>query len=143
MPATPAERTTPDAPVAAGETAGPIEVVAAMFAALEAGDIDAIDRLYADDLVVWTNFAKVEAPKAPSLKLVAWLARSVRGLRYEIVARHEIADGVVQQHILHGTAPDGTELHAPACLVVRVRDGRIVRIDEYLNVADVAALMAG
>ncbi len=141
MPATPAERTTPDA--SRGQPAGPIAVVAAMFAALEAGDIDAIDALYADDLIVWTNFTKVESPKSPSLKLVAWLARSVQGLCYEIIARHEIADGVVQQHVLHGTAPDGTELHAPACLVVKVRDGRIVRIDEYLNVADVAALMAG
>ena len=126
-------------------TASAREVVDAFFAALEAGDVETMDRLYADDLVVWTNLTKVDAARAPSLKLVAWLSRKVTNLRYEIVARHDItlADGtagLVQQHVLTGLAPDGTDLRAPACLVIAVRDGKITRIDEYLSAADVEPL---
>ncbi len=126
-------------------TASAREVVDAFFAALEAGDVETMDRLYADDLVVWTNLTKVDAARAPSLKLVAWLSRKVTNLCYEIVARHDItlADGtagLVQQHVLTGLAPDGTDLRAPACLVIAVRDGKITRIDEYLSAADVEPL---
>jgi uncharacterized protein len=120
-------------------------VIEAFFAALESGDIDAMDALYAEDLVVWTNLTKADAARAPSLKLVAWLSRKVQNLHYEIIARHDItlpdgSEGLVQQHVLTGRAPDGTELRAPACLVIAVRNGKITRIDEYLNGADVESL---
>jgi ketosteroid isomerase-like protein len=128
-------------PASASDPTSAIEVVDRFFAALEAGDVEAMDALYAPELVVWTNLTKIDAERAPSLRLVQWLARTVQGLRYEIVARHEIPGGVVQQHVLTGRAPDGTALSAPACLVVLVRDGLITRIDEYLNGDDVAALM--
>lgn len=132
-------------PASTAESPGARAVVDAFFMALESGDVEAMDALYADDLVVWTNLTKVDAARAPSLKLVAWLSRKVADLRYEIVARHDItlpdgAAGLVQQHVLTGRAPDGTELRAPACLVIAVRDGKITRIDEYLDGSDVAAL---
>lgn len=123
----------------------PVEVVERMFRALEAGDLPGLEAVYADDITVWTNLNPVDADRTASLKLVAWLARTVQGLHYEVTARFPVtlpdgSDGVVQQHVLTGTAPDGTALRAPACLVVAVRDGRISHIDEYLDGAAVAAL---
>ncbi len=123
-----------------------LAVVQQFFTALEAGDVAAMDALYAPELRVWTNLTKADAEREPSLKLVAWLARSVVDLRYEIVARYAIeidehTTGIVQQHVLTGAATDGTPLRAPACLVIAVRDGLIARIDEYLNGADVEPLM--
>jgi ketosteroid isomerase-like protein len=47
----------------------------------------------------------------------------------------------VQRHVLRGTAPDGTELAMAACIWVAVEDGRVVRMDEYLDPAGVAALL--
>ena len=49
------------------------------------------------------------------LKVLAGLHRAVSGLRYDIIRRAPTADGVLQQHVLRGTLPNGTEveLHAP------------------------------
>jgi ketosteroid isomerase-like protein len=43
--------------------------------------------------------------------------------------------------VLRGIAPDGSELRAPASLIVTVKDGTITRIDEYLGSAHVRALL--
>ena len=48
-------------------------------------------------------------------------------------------DGFVQQHVLRGTAPGGA-LEVPAMMRVWVRDGRIGRIEEYLDTAQAAVL---
>jgi ketosteroid isomerase-like protein len=48
----------------------------------------------------------------------------------------------VQQHVLRGVAPNGTALEIPACIVCTVRDGRIVRLEEYLDSAHTAPLTA-
>ena len=37
-------------------------------------------------------------------------------------------------------APDGRPVAAPACVVAEVRDGRIARIEEYLDSSQAAAL---
>ena len=52
-----------------------------------------------------------------------------------------LPDGFLQQHILRGTAPDGTALEVPAILRIYCTDGTIRRIEEYLDTAQVASLM--
>ena len=49
-----------------------------------------------------------------NLKVLAGLHKAVSGLRYEIVRRVPAADGVIQQHVLRGSLPDGqpVALHA-------------------------------
>jgi ketosteroid isomerase-like protein len=42
--------------------------------------------------------------------------------------------------VLRGTAPDGTAVAMPACVVAAVADGKVVRIDEYLDPGALAAL---
>jgi ketosteroid isomerase-like protein len=49
--------------------------------------------------------------------------------------------------VLHVTVParedrPAQELAVPACLVVRVHEGRITRLDEYLDSAQIAPLFA-
>ena len=70
--------------------------------------------------------------------MLGWLQRHVRDLRYDVVRRDELPDGYVQQHVLARRSP--TAPARPACMVVAVRDGRIARIDEYLDSAHVRAL---
>jgi uncharacterized protein len=62
--------------------------------------------------------------------------------RYDIVRRERLSDGFLQQHVLRGTTRSGATLEMPACLVVRVEQGRITRLDEYLDVAQAAVLGA-
>ena len=111
--------------------------------ALVAGDIATVESLYADDIVVFRNFDMRELPRAKVLKVVAFLASSVEGFRYENVRVTPTEDGFVQQHVFRGRSKSGAEITAPICLIAKVRDGRIVRIDEYLDSAQMAPLMGG
>jgi uncharacterized protein len=46
------------------------------------------------------------------------------------------------RHVLRGLLPDGTEVALHAAMYLRVRDGRITRIEEYLDSAQRAAIRA-
>lgn len=48
----------------------------------------------------------------------------------------------MQQHVLEGVLADGSPFSMPACVVVQIRDGQIVRLDEYLDPAGAAPLQA-
>jgi ketosteroid isomerase-like protein len=79
------------------------------------------------------SFDHQELGKQPMLRVIAYLVKHVRDLHYEQIRVLTTPVGYVQQHVLHATAPDGTKVVVPACLVVEVRDGRIARLDEYLD----------
>ncbi len=119
----------------------PTELADRFVAAIEAGDTAELEQLLADELVVWANFTNAENDRATTLAILRWLHRNLGGLHYEIVERVATSEGYVQRHILRGTAPDGTDVAAPACLIVTVRDGRITRIAEYLDSAHIRALL--
>jgi ketosteroid isomerase-like protein len=51
-----------------------------------------------------------------------------------------LPDGFLQQHVLEATLPDGTAWAMDACVVVRMKDGLIVRLDEYIDSAKAAEL---
>ena len=112
-----------------------------LFAAIDANDQDALrNEVYAPDVIVWHNNDNHGQRIDENLKVLRWLHRNVAGKRYEEVRRQATPTGFVDQHVLRGTAPDGTELNIYACLVVTVSEGRIARIDEYLDGNAIAAL---
>jgi ketosteroid isomerase-like protein len=113
----------------------------AFFAAIEAGDIDAVGRMCADDVAVWHNVTGTTLDKPASLDLLRFWSRSVSSMRYEITERKVFDGGVVQRHVLHGTAnANGTVLAASICIVFHFRDGLITEIFEYLDPAAVSAV---
>ena len=128
------DATEPSTAILAPERA--IEIADAMFAAIEACDIDALrDDIYAPDVVVWHNNDGIEQGRDDNLKVLKWMGRNISELRYEQIRRSATATGFVQQHVLRGTAPNGNELDVPACLVVTIDNDRVTRIDEYLDSA--------
>jgi ketosteroid isomerase-like protein len=42
--------------------------------------------------------------------------------------------------VLRGTTTAGVEVQVPACVVVKVADGKITRIDEYLDTRQIEPL---
>lgn len=112
-----------------------------MFRAIETGDLDALRAVYADDVVVWTNFDDTEQPLDRAMSIVGWLCSKLADRRYDVKRRELIDGGFLQQHVLRGTAPDGTAVAMPACIVGSVAGGRITRVEEYLDPAGVAALL--
>lgn len=118
------------------------DVADRIFSAIESGDAATVAALYADDVIVWHNNDGVEQTKERNLRVLDWMIRSTTVRRYEAIRRHEIPGGFVQQHVLHVELPDGRAADLPACVVVAVADGRITRIDEYLDGAGAAAAFA-
>jgi len=118
------------------------ELVIRFFTALEAGDIDTVRDIYAPDAVVWHNDDLIEQPVEENLKTLAGTVRAISGLHYDIIRRVATPDGVLQQHVLRGRLPDGTEAELHAAMYLQVRDGHITRIEEYLDSARRSSLKA-
>jgi ketosteroid isomerase-like protein len=107
-----------------------------MARAYEQNDIDAIVACYAPDARIWHNIDGVEQTVEEQLDVTRWLNERLKNLTYEIVSRHSFDDGYVQQYVMHGTLVHGGEaFRMPVCMNVTVRDGRIARLDEYLDSA--------
>jgi ketosteroid isomerase-like protein len=110
------------------------------MAAIQAGDAAAVRECYAPDAKIWHNHDNVEQTVEQNLKSLGWFMRKLPARRYEVLRREALKDGFMQQHVLHATLPDGTAWAMPACVIVRMAHGKIVRLDEYLDSAHAAAL---
>ena len=113
-----------------------------MFRCIEDGDLDTLRTLYTDDMVIWANIDGREQDVDSSMKILGWLCHKLRDRHYDVARRECIEGGFLQEHVLRGTAPDGTTIAMPACIIATVRDGRIARIHEYLDPAGVSALVS-
>jgi ketosteroid isomerase-like protein len=113
-----------------------------LFDAIAANDLAMLRaEVYTPDVVVWHNNDLHEQRIDENLKVLNWLHHKVQDKRYEDVRRQVTASGFVEQHVLRGIAPDGTELDIHACLVVTVTGDRISRIDEYIDGNAIASLL--
>ncbi|HXZ84297.1 MAG TPA: nuclear transport factor 2 family protein [Myxococcota bacterium] len=117
-----------------------LEVAEKLFAAIPRGDLEAVRGLYAPDAGIWHNHDGVTQDVATNLRVLDWVVRNIRGLRYEEIRRQATPTGFVQQHVLRGTGPSGKPVEIGACIVCTVSGGRITRLDEYLDSAQLAAL---
>jgi ketosteroid isomerase-like protein len=109
--------------------------------AITSGNVEAVREIYAPEATIWHNHDGVAQTVEENLAVLRWVVGRVRDLRYEEIRRHVTADGFVQQHVLRGTAPSGHALAIAACLIGTVRDGRIVRLEEYLDPTQFAPLL--
>ena len=108
-------------------------ILTSFFDSVERGDLDGIASLYDDDLAVWHSNDGVTQNKQENLKTLGWLTRHALR-RYEILERLVVGDKVAQRHRLHLTSLDGARTWTgDAAIFFTLKDGRIVRIDEYID----------
>ena len=110
-----------------------------LFASIEKGDIDGVRAIYSPDAVIWHNTDGIEQNVDQNLATLRWVCDNLAERAYEEVRRTEFDGGFVQQHVLRFTK-DGDRREIPACIVATVADGRITRIDEYIDSAHVARI---
>ena len=108
--------------------------------ALERGDREEVLGFYAADARFWHNYDDVEQTVEDNLKILDWMIRKLPQRAYRIVRREALPDGWLQQHVLEGTLVDGRSMQMHACCVIRLRDGLISRIEEYLDPSQAAVL---
>jgi hypothetical protein len=110
------------------------------------GDVDTIrNECYAADATIWHNYDQINQTAEQNLKSVGWIRKLMPDLRYENTRRQPTSDGVVQQHNLRGTARNGDPVDIPACIVFHLGGTplRVQSLEEYVDTAQAAAMMAG
>ena len=112
-----------------------------IFGAIEKGDVEGVRAVYAPGAVIWHNFDQVEQSVDDNLRVLGWMCSTFPTRSYDEVRRHEWDTGFVQQHVLRLTKKDGSVVELPCCIVAEVVDGKITRIDEYLDSAQSARLV--
>ena len=117
-----------------------LEVADKLFNAILRADLEGVRAIYAPNAQIWHNHDGVTQDVNQNLAVLGWVVKNIQGLRYEEIRRQATPTGFVQQHVLRGTAPNGKSLELPACIVCVVSGGRITRLDEYLDSAQLAAL---
>jgi ketosteroid isomerase-like protein len=103
-----------------------------LVAAIVAGDVAGVRACYAPDARVWHNFDEHEQTVDENLATLADMHRRATGLAYTEIRRFAAPGGFVQQHVLVGHALHGA-LRLPAIIRFWVEDGRITRLEEYLD----------
>ena len=105
------------------------------FAALERGDSHAIAECYGPGMLVWNNVMQRDMTgQAHIAALEAYFFGRYFNRKY-IETRTDLMDGgFVRQQVLTASL-EGQAIHMPLCLICRVNEGRLIRIDEYLTIA--------
>ena len=118
----------------------PAEVLAAWLPAWLDGR-RAPATLYADEVTVWHNIGEREQrlDQPPSF---GRLRAALPDVQHADVKTHVTPSGFVVQATTVAALPDGSVVRVPACLVVTVEEGRIVRFEEYADSAAAAPILA-
>ncbi len=109
------------------------------FDCVEAGDVDGLVACYAADARIWHNTDRQEQAPEDNRKTLTGMVARILDRDYADRRVQTFPGGFVQQHVLKGTRKhDGVRVELAACIVCEVRDGLIIRLDEYFDSAAVA-----
>jgi ketosteroid isomerase-like protein len=118
-----------------------LDVADRLFNAIERGDVDAIKSIYTPQTKIWHNFDNIAQSVEENLAVLRWVVANIAEIKYSEVRRQPTPGGFVQQHVLRGKVKSsGKEIAIPACIVCTVENGRITRLDEYLDSVQTASL---
>ena len=110
--------------------------------ALESGSPDEALAMLAPGAVLWHNDDKVEMDAAEGIARVKGLHDLLEDVKVEIVQLERFSAGWFQRIVLHGTVrSSGQPFAAHNCALIHLADdGRITRIDEYVDPTMLAQL---
>ncbi len=117
-----------------------LEFAERFLGAIQSGDTATVRACYAPDAVIWHNNDNREQSVDRNMRSLDWFIQHLPDRNYRVLRREALKDGFMQQHVLEATLPGGVAWSMPACVIVRMKDGLIVRLDEYLDSAHAAAL---
>ena len=117
-------------------------LAARMLAALDSLTVD--HELIADGATAWHNFDDLDMALVDTFESVRVIRTKVPDFRFTDIRTTPTGDdGVsVARYTFRGTLPDGGEVTAHACLVVHSDGSKVTRIEEYLDTAQLAPVLA-
>jgi ketosteroid isomerase-like protein len=100
----------------------------------EEHNTDKFSKLLADDFVMWYNFDPNDRTRDEFIETLKGAHAIFEDQVNENTRITPTADGFVLQATMRGKL-DGQEISSPYCLVAKMRDGLVVRGDEYFDTA--------
>jgi uncharacterized protein len=118
-----------------------IDLVERYFSAVERGDLDTVRDIYSPDATIWHNGGFGEQTVSENIATLEVMCGGIAGLRYEILRREEVTDGVFQTHVLRGHLDDGRTVALEAAMFLVVKDDHIIRVEEYFDLDTAVGLL--
>lgn len=103
------------------------------FDAIERADFAEVAKLHDPEFRIWVNLTGTESSGEESLAVLRDGAELHRRRTYDDRTIHTFDTGFVVQYSVNVVAHSGKRTSLWACVVAQCREGRIVRIDEYLD----------
>lgn len=121
-----------------------VEAVAIKVAdAISSRDVAKLDALYHPDVVIWHAATGQVVPRSEALAMSGAVFNATSELGYLHVRRHPIERGFIQQHQLVGRLADGRPIPpVEICMVIKIRDGKLISVEEYFDLAKLSAAFA-
>lgn len=107
---------------------------------LEAGDEPGARACFRPDAGIWHNYDRRTQTVDQNMATFKNIISKTKSRTYDIQRMVEIPGGWLQQHILRVVTLDDKTIEADAIAVVLVEDGKIARIEEYLDPTPLATL---
>lgn len=119
-----------------------VQLAHQFFDALQNGDQKAMAGSLGDGATLWHNYDQIEMPFEAIVPGLVKVQALVHDFAYKNRKYASLADGALLQHSLSGTLADGRRLDVPMMVRIYIRDGKIVRFEEYLDSAAIAPLVS-
>ena len=120
-----------------------LELCDRFFDAIEQKDYDTLEACYAPEAVIWHSHDSLYQPRADNLAMLKKGMEKQTKTRFKNRRVRAFEGGFVQQHTIYVTYASGIVGKMDVCFVGYVRDGKITRIDEYMDTSKFAAWMGG
>ena len=109
------------------------------FDAYEGRRIDELAAIYAPEAIVWHSHDCLYQSRESNLKTLRDGMSNLRKMRYRNRRIHVFEGGFVIRYTLAGVQHDGHRGALWICIVGLCKDGKITRIDEYMDSSKFAA----
>ena len=110
------------------------EIARAMTRAAERSDVARLEDLWSSDFVLWYNTSLKSLSRDEALKSIAAVGSVFGELEFTDIRRLYGEKGYAQQHTIKGRF-SGKSFSMPACVIVEISDGKVVRVDEWWDSA--------
>jgi uncharacterized protein len=122
-----------------------VDIAVRLLAAAGAADFDTVRAIYAPDAQIWRNTDPVDYPGLTveeHIGFLQWARAGLSDLRYRVRRTVATQDGFAQTFVVEAHTKGGQSVVVPVMAIGFMRAGRVVRKEEYMNMAEVDAIIA-
>jgi ketosteroid isomerase-like protein len=113
-----------------------MNIIDRFFGTMQNCDTAVLRDCLTANAIVWHSYDRVPMQADDVVK--AWEAMATNFTERGItdIRRQQTPGGYVQQHLFVVRLKSGARKAWPVCIVVELRDGKIARLDEYIDVSE-------